>query len=157
MSLFPRYIPAKPAKAAKAEPTLASLATLAATQTAEVKSLHPWHHDFCQAHSDLNNCCPQSVDNNCLLSRVHDAEGNIEQLRGLSIGQGIKADDVFQLWVESGEPIEDLLEKPLWFICVAEYLAKRKAMNLKPTTQKFTAEFSATRIHKLNRRQACSE
>ena len=135
MSLFPRYTPAKPAKPAKPESTLATLATLAAPTISNITpELHKppnnseplWQHDFCEACGDFNNWrgnCPKLLDD-CLLSRVLHCEGDIEVLKGLSIGQGIKTDDVIQLWVESGEVIENLFKKPVWLFCIAEHIKK---------------------------------
>ena len=137
MSLFPRYTPAKPANLAKVDSTLATLATLAAPSVSNntpelhkpVQNQEPqWQHDFCQACGEFNNwrgCCPLSIDD-CLLSRVLDCEDDIETLKGLSIGQGVKTDDVLQLWCESGELIDNLFKKPVWLFCMAEHLRKGK-------------------------------
>ncbi len=101
---------------------------LIAAEQATVNPEPQWQHDFCSACGDFNHwrgCCPLSTDD-CLLSRVLDCEGDIEALKGLSIGQGVKTDDVIQLWVESGEMIEHLFKKPVWLFCVAEHLTKGK-------------------------------
>ena len=135
MSLFPRYTPAKPAKAAKVEPTLASLATLAAPSVSNItpelhkplKDSEPsWQRDFCEACGDFNRwrgSCPLSIDD-CLLSRVFDAEDDVEKLKGHTIGQGIKTDDVLRIWIESGEVIEHLFKKPVWLVCIAEHIRR---------------------------------
>lgn len=83
-----------------------------------------WQHDFCSACGDFNNwrgCCPKSLED-CLLSRVIDAENDAKRLKGLSIGQGVKTDDVLQLWCESGELMDNLFKKPVWLFCIAEHI-----------------------------------
>ena len=133
MSLFPKYTPAKPAKTAKVEPALASLATLAPPADLEIHfkstSHEPqWQHDFCSACGDFNNWrgyCPLSIDE-CLLSRVIDAESDIDRLQGITIGQGVKADDVLKIWIESGELIDNLFKKPVWLFCIAEHIKQQQ-------------------------------
>ena len=94
-----------------------------------VQNVEPqWHYDFCQACGDFNNwrgCCPLPIDD-CLLSRVIDAENNTDQLKGITIGQGVKTDDVLHLWCESGELIDNLFKKPVWLFCIAEHIANNK-------------------------------
>ena len=83
-----------------------------------------WQHDFCVAHAEFNQCrgsCPCSIDD-CLLSRVIDAGGDIDRLRGLEIGQGITTDMVIDEWMDAGEPAEDLFKNPTWLICMAEVI-----------------------------------
>jgi len=82
-----------------------------------------WQYDFCTAHAEFNQCqgsCPCSIDD-CLLSRVIDAGGDIDKLRGLEIGQGITTDMIIDEWMDAGEPAEDLFKSPTWLICMAEY------------------------------------
>lgn len=89
-----------------------------------VAPLPQWQHNLCFAHALFNNwqgCCPLSVDD-CLISKILDCEGDIEKLKGFTLGQGVNTDDVIQLWLESGEPVITLLQQPLWFICIAEYI-----------------------------------
>jgi len=92
----------------------------------DLMPVNQWQVDFCNACGDLNNwrgCCPKSLDE-CLISRVLDAENNPERIKGISIGRGIDTDDVFRRWTESGEAIEVLFKQPLWLIAVAELLRK---------------------------------
>ena len=132
MSLFPLYTPAKVAKAAKVETTLSTpelaLAGLAAPLVSKtpVAPLPKWQHDFCIAHAMFNGWlgnCPCSLDN-CLFSKIIVANGDIEKLRGLEIGQGITTDQVIDEWQGSGELSAVLFDKPVWLICMAEYLKK---------------------------------
>lgn len=93
-------------------------------ESTPVSPIPQWQHDFCQACGDYNNwrgCCTKSL-NDCLLSRVIDAENDIERLKGTTIGQGVKTDDVLQLWCESGELMDDLFKKPVWLFCIAEHI-----------------------------------
>ena len=83
-----------------------------------------WQHDFCLAHAMFNNWqgqCPYSIDE-CLISKIIDAGNCIDKMRGLNLGRGITTDRVIDAWIVSGEPIKDLIAKPLWFFCMAEYL-----------------------------------
>jgi len=118
-----------PAKLAKVESTLVAPSVSAITPKLHknVQNSEPsWQRDFCEACGDFNSwrgCCPLSIDD-CLLSRILDCEGDIETLKGHSIGQGVKTDDVIQLWVESGEVIENLFKKPVWLFCIAEHINK---------------------------------
>ena len=83
-----------------------------------------WQHDFCSACGDLHNWrgdCPLAIDD-CLLSKILDAENDVERLKGFTIVQGVKTDDVIQLWLNSGESMTTLIKQPLWFVCIAEYL-----------------------------------
>ncbi len=94
-----------------------------------VQSSEPsWQRDFCEACGDFNNwrgCCPLSIDE-CLLSRVLDCEGNINELQGIELGQGVTTDQVLDTWLGSGEPVADLFMKPVWLFCIAEHLTKGK-------------------------------
>ena len=85
-----------------------------------------WQQDFCKAHAGLNNwrgCCPKSIDD-CLISEILDSNGQVENLKKTEICKGVTTDDVIQQWKESGEPIEDIFKEPLWFVCMAESIAK---------------------------------
>ena len=87
-----------------------------------------WQHDFCIAHAEFNHCrgsCPCSIGD-CLISRVVDAGGDIDKLRGLEIGQGITTDMVIDGWQDAGEPAEELFENPTWLICMAEVICSCK-------------------------------
>lgn len=89
-----------------------------------------WQRGFCLNCSGFNNwrgCCPLSIDE-CLLSRILDADSDVEKLKGFSIGQGITTDDVIQWWNNAGESLMDLIAQPLWFICIAEYLHVEKRL-----------------------------
>ncbi|MBD1399436.1 hypothetical protein [Pelovirga terrestris] len=137
MSLFPKYnsTAAKPAKSAKPSPTLATLATLATMQKDDgetlrsnnqmtVEQLPQWQHDLCIAHADFNNWrgqCPVILDD-CLISKVIESNGNLDKLRGLNLGHGITTDAVIDPWLATGEPAKDLINDPVWFVCMAEHL-----------------------------------
>ena len=91
-----------------------------------------WQHDACTAHAEFNGCkgnCPNSLDN-CLLTKVIESEGNIDNLRGQEIGQGISTDMVLDTWLNSGEPASDIYKNPAWFICMAEHIKKDKTPTL---------------------------
>ena len=80
-----------------------------------------WQHDLCIAHADFNNWrgqCPVSLDD-CLISKVIESGGNLDQLRGLNLGHGVTTDAVIDLWLETGEPAKDLINDPAWFVCMA--------------------------------------
>ncbi len=81
-----------------------------------------WQQDFCLAHGMFNNwrgSCPCSIDD-CLISEAINSGGNIDNLRGLEVGQGITTDMVIDEWLNSGEPAADLFKNPAWLICMAE-------------------------------------
>ena len=91
-----------------------------------------WQEYFCHACKNFRgyrNDCPVILED-CLLTKVLDAienEGDANSkaktLEGLEIGQGITADMVSALWVESGDELALLFDNPLWFICMAEHLS----------------------------------
>lgn len=94
-----------------------------------------WQYHFCTDHAEFNNwrgSCPHSIDD-CLLTRVLDAKGNIDKIRGLDIGQGITTDMVIDEWLNSGEKIEVLFRDPIWLIVMARSMAKE---TVKETTGK---------------------
>jgi len=83
-----------------------------------------WHLDFCEACGDFNHWrgrCLLSLDD-CILSRVINAEEDKKRFAGLVIGQGIAGAQIIDLLTSSGEPLEILFSKPLWLFCLAEYL-----------------------------------
>jgi hypothetical protein len=90
--------------------------------------LPQWQQDdLCLAHAMFNNwrgTCPCSLEV-CLISKIFDAEGKIEKLRGSEIGQGITTDMVIDSWLGSGEPEKDIFKNPAWLICMAEFLFKK--------------------------------
>ena len=71
--------------------------------------------------TNWRGCCPQSVDD-CLLSKVLDCGGDIEKLKEVALGQGISANDIIRTLKESGEPVQIVIDNPLWLFCLAEYL-----------------------------------
>ena len=84
-----------------------------------------WQDDFCRAHAVFNGwygICPCTLDG-CLISKMIDSDGDIDEMRGLDLGQGITTDRVIDEWLDTGEQAEELFRKPLSFICMAEYLA----------------------------------
>ena len=93
--------------------------------------LPQWQHDLCTAHAMFNGRrggCHLSFDD-CLLTQILEAGGNIQSLMGVTIGQGIKTDNVINLWRESGESTKELMNKPLWFICQAESIASSQKLS----------------------------
>lgn len=91
-----------------------------------VEPLPEWQHDLCIAHAYFNNWrgrCPIGLDD-CIISKVIDSGGDLDQLRGLNLGHGITTDMVIDEWLRSNEPAAELLTNPSWFICVAEHLSK---------------------------------
>lgn len=87
-----------------------------------------WEYDFCVAHASFNGWtgnCSCSLDE-CLISKIIDSSGNIETLRGLEIGHGITTDKVIDAWLESKELAVDMFNKPLWLVCMSEYLKNKE-------------------------------
>ena len=87
-------------------------------------ALPQWQHDFCLAHGMFNNwcgICPCSIDD-CLISKIIDSGGNIDNLRKLEIGQGVTTDMVVNKLIEEDEPVDCLLSSPVWWVCLAESL-----------------------------------
>lgn len=119
-------------------PTDTPLRTLKTLKTPEVenenvddfllpkKKTEPqWHEDFCSACGHFNNwrgCCPLSIDE-CLLSRIIDAEGDPSKLTGMEIGRGITSEQVIDQWISGGDSTHDLFKQPEGFICMAESIA----------------------------------
>ena len=92
----------------------------------QVEKIPQWQHDFCFAHAEFNNwrgSCPCSIDN-CLISKILDCSGNIDNLRKHKIGQDITTDMVIDEWLESGEPEGAIFKTPAWLICVAESIKR---------------------------------
>ena len=90
----------------------------------EPTTLFQKQEDFCLTHTIFNGwrgICPCSLDD-CLFTKVLDANGDVEKLKGFDIGQGITTDQVIDEWLGSGEPLAVLFDKPAWLICMAEYL-----------------------------------
>jgi len=93
-----------------------------------VGDLPDWQTDCCTAHTEFNSwrgCCPCSLDD-CLISKIIDADGDIDKLRGLEIGHGITSDKVIDEWIEAGEPVADIFKAPMWVVCFADHLQKGK-------------------------------
>ena len=92
--------------------------------------LPEWQLDFCTAHGLFmgnGTCCPFTFDE-CPITRIIEAAGDIEKLRGIDLGQGVTSDQVIDTWLGSGEPAKDLFRKPVWLFCVAEHLANNKSV-----------------------------
>jgi len=92
-----------------------------------VAPLPQWQHDFCIAHAEFNQwrgSCPRSIDD-CPISKIIDAGGNINLLRGCNLGQGITTDMVIDQWLIAGGSASKLFEKPTWLICLAEHVKNK--------------------------------
>jgi len=89
-----------------------------------VEPFPEWQHDLCIAHADFNNWrgqCPVILDD-CLISKVIESDGNLDQLCGLNLGHGVTTDAVIDLWLATGEPAKALINDPVWFVYMAEHL-----------------------------------
>lgn len=89
-----------------------------------VAPLPQWQYDFCTAHSFFNGWrgqCPKSIDD-CLISRLIDAKGDLEALRPVEVVQGVTFGAVLALC--QGEQNEAYLRKhPVDFVLVAGSIA----------------------------------
>ena len=104
------------------------LRKLEQTPRKHVVDLPEWQNNFCISHAEFNQwreCCPCSLDD-CLISRIIDADGDIDKLRGLEIGHGITSDQVIDEWIEAGEPVVGIFKAPMWVVCFADHLQKGK-------------------------------
>ena len=90
-----------------------------------------WQQDFCLAHGTFNNwrgCCPLSIED-CFLTHILKSEGDIQMLPSIAIGQGITTDNVVNLWRETDESLNEIMNEPLWFVCMAEFIASSQEVS----------------------------